>query len=687
MPKLLQIVLGVFALAVILVVGAVAAILLLVDPADYREEIAAAIEEETGRRVQIEGDISLSLFPDIGLAAGQIALGNPPGFDAEPFLQVGSAAIGARFIPLLSGRLEMNTLRLEGLRLNLQRRADGSTNWEGLGGRGAGADGGGPGASAGPGRQGEAGRGRIAGLELRDLLVRYQDEVTGRTVAAGIPRLSTGAIVPGEPFPLEAEATLDLDDGAMRLRGDLAMTVSGPGAEEIAALTDLLAEVEFTGDSVPGGVQTVRVAVPRLAVDGRRQVLDLPQAVLEGAGLRTMLELQGESLSRAPVFTGRLEVAEFSPRAVLETLGQPPGPTRDPEVLKRAALVTGLRLADNGIVLDGLRAMLDDSTLTGELVLAGGPVTRASGELALDQMNLDRYLAPPVEQTAPSTAADEPLTFDWLRSVSLDLGLEAGSLRVSGLGLSSVSARVVADGGRLVIEPLVAGLYGGEARGRAELDARRSPATFRLQQSLGGLQMQPFVADLADFQRLAGVAALEADLTASAATSADLLRGLNGTVGFDLADGKVQGVNLWFEIQRAYALAKGRPVPEKTSPDTDFRRLQGTAIIREGRLVNEDLSGGLPMLAVAGRGALDLAAGTLDYRLTATVLREAVDPATGERSELAGTRIPLRLSGELDSPRVSVDVEELLKEQAVEELKERALDPLRKLRERLRPDG
>jgi AsmA protein len=250
-----------------------------------------------------------------------------------------------------------------------------------------------------------------------------------------------------------------------------------------------------------------------------------------------------------------------------------------------------------------------------------------------------------------------------------------------------VSARVVADGGRLVIEPLVAGLYGGEARGRAELDARRSPATFRLQQSLGGLQMQPFVADLADFQRLAGVAALEADLTASAATSADLLRGLNGTVGFDLADGKVQGVNLWFEIQRAYALAKGRPVPEKTSPDTDFRRLQGTAIIREGRLVNEDLSGGLPMLAVAGRGALDLAAGTLDYRLTATVLREAVDPATGERSELAGTRIPLRLSGELDSPRVSVDVEELLKEQAVEELKERALDPLRKLRERLRPDG
>lgn len=685
MPKAVQVVLGVFALAVILVVAAVAAMLLLVDPADYREEIAAAIEEETGRPAEISGDISLSLFPSIGLAVGDITLGNPAGFAAEPFLQVGAASIGARVMPLLSGRLEMNTLRLEGLQLNLQRRADGSTNWERLGGPGA--DGRGAGATAGPHQPGEPGRGSIAGLEVRDVLVRYRDDVTGRTVAAGIPRLSTGAIAPGEPFPLEAEATLDLDDGALRMRADLGMTVSGPDVGDIAALSNLELSVEFTGERVPGGTQALRVAVPRLVVDGGRQVLELPQAEVEGAGLRATLQLQGEALSRAPVFTGRLEVAEFSPRELLESLAMAPPPTHDPAVLRRAAFATDLRLEDGRVRLQGVRAVLDDSTVTGTLALAGGKVTRVEGELALDALDVDRYLAPPAQETGSGTKSDDSLAFEWLRDVAMDLRLEAGSLRVSGLALAPVRAHAVADGGRLVVQPLSAGLYGGEASGRAELDARQEPAAFRLRQSLEGLQLQPFAADLADFQRLTGIAALEADLSTSAATSADLVQGLNGTLGFDLSDGKLLGVNLWFEIQRAYALAKGLPVPEKVSPDTDFRRLQGTAVIRDGRLVNEDLSGGLPMLAVTGRGEVGLATGTLDYRLTATVLREGVDEATGERSELAGARIPLRLSGELGSPRVSVDVEELLKERAAEELKERAREPLRKLLERLQPDG
>jgi AsmA protein len=161
------------------------------------------------------------------------------------------------------------------------------------------------------------------------------------------------------------------------------------------------------------------------------------------------------------------------------------------------------------------------------------------------------------------------------------------------------------------------------------------------------------------------------------------------------------GVNLWFEIQRAHALARGRTTPERTSPDTEFRQLQGTAVIRDGKLVNQDLVGGLPFLGLTGRGEVDLAAAALDYRLNATVIREAVDEETGQRSELAGASLPLRLSGSLDSPSVSVDLGGLARDRAEqevrrrlgveeedarsveEELKDRAL---RGLRDRLRRD-
>lgn len=683
MPRLLKIILGAFGVAVLLVVVAVAAILVLVDPADYKDEITAAVEKETGRSARIEGDISLSLFPTLGLAVEQISLGNPPGFATDSFLEIGSAAIGARVMPLLSRRLEVTTLRLEGLRVNLLRRADGSANWDGLGGSGEDAGRGGP---AQPGQaQGELGR--IAGLEVRDVQVRYEDQATGRVVVAGIPRLSTGAIVPGEPVPLEAEATLDLDQGALRMTADLATVLAAPTGGTVAELRDLDLQVEASGEAVPGGTQTARLTVPELALDGSRQALDLPTAVLEAVGVRATLALAGEALGTAPKFSGRFEVAEFSPRRVLESLGQPALETSDPKALGRAALATDLEFAAGKATLEGLRATLDDSTLTGRLVVAGGDVTRITGRLALDQIDLDRYTAPSSESEAPATGGEEELAFDWLHALAMDLGVELGSLRVSGLQLGPVNARAVADGGRLVVQPLTAGLYQGQSQGRLELDARRSPATFRLQDSLAGLQVQPFVSDLADFNRLTGIADLEANLSTSATTTGDLLRGLNGSVGFKLSDGALAGINLWYEIQRAYALARQQPVPEKLSPDTQFRQLQGTAVIRDGKLVNDDLSGGLPMLAVAGSGAIDLAARTLDYNLTATVLREAVDPATGERSELAGARIPLRLSGDLTAPKVSVDVEELLKDRATEEIKERLRDPLEKLRQRLRPDG
>ena len=444
MPRLLKVLLGVFGAAVLLLVVAVAAILLLVDPADYKDEIAAAIENETGRSAQIGGEISLSLFPTIGLQVAQITLGNPPGFGTEPFLEVGSAAIGARVMPLLSRRLEVTTLRLEGLHLNLQRLADGSTNWEGLGepGRGAG------------GSRGEAGQpgqargelGRIAGLEVRAVRLRSEDRASGRLVVAGLPRLSTGAIVPGQPFPVEAEATLDLDEGAVRMEADLATVVAGPAGGQVAELRDLLLQVVVSGAAVPGGNQSARLSAPRIALDGGRQALELPSAVLEAAGLRATLALQGDALGQAPVFTGNLEVAEFSPRTVLESLGQPPVTTSDPAVLGRAALRAGLRLADGEIVLEDLRAILDDSTLTGRLAVTGGAVTSIRGNLALDQLDLDRYQAPPSDQAQPATATDQPLEFDWLRALALDLGLEVGSLRVSGLRLAPVNARAVAEG-------------------------------------------------------------------------------------------------------------------------------------------------------------------------------------------------------------------------------------------------
>src|SRR5476651_2212387 len=91
---------GVIALIVI----ALVAVWLLVNPNDYKPRIAAAVRDATGRDLELTGDIKLALFPWIALELGPASLGNPPGFGEQPFLKFQHAAVRARLLPLLARR-------------------------------------------------------------------------------------------------------------------------------------------------------------------------------------------------------------------------------------------------------------------------------------------------------------------------------------------------------------------------------------------------------------------------------------------------------------------------------------------------------------------------------------------------------------------------------------------------------
>jgi AsmA protein len=740
MSKTLQIILGLLALLVALALAAIIIVPLVVDPNDYRDDIARAVEEQTGRSFEIEGEISLSLFPWLGLEVGRMRLGNPPGFGDAPFLEIGSAGVGARLMPLLSRRLEVSTLRLDGLRLNLVQLADGANNWADLGGDEA---------APAPDSPQEDGAGvrldRIGGLRLTDAVVRFEDRKQASIIEAAIANLSTGELAPGAEFPLEAQAVLTVDDGHMAVAANLAANVrftddfaavavrdleldaeaSGPGVprgEARAALRgttidvdlermagtidDLVLDFEAGGTDVPGGGQKGRVSAPRVSVDLDAQTLAIPTLSAETAGLQIDGDVSGTRIVDAPAFAGRLELREFSPRDLLARLGEPAPDTADGSVLGKATLGARFKAGTDRIELEDLKARLDDTALDGTFSAQFGEVTVVRSRLSLDTIDLDRYLPPESEDTGTAPPAeDEPLAFEWLQGLDLDASLRAGQLKVNGLTLTELEGRAVAKDGVLTLQPFGAALYGGQVRGSARLDARQSPATLSLDQSLSTLQLLPFVKDLADFDRLTGVAQLGAKLTTTASSTAGLMSGLNGELSFDVSDGALKGVNIWYELQRANALARGRAAPQRTSEDTDFRQLKGTAVIRDGLLVNQDLVGGLPFLSLAGRGEVNLIESALDYKLTATVIRQAIDDATGETSELAGASVPLRLSGTLASPSVSVDLGNLLRDQAGQEalrrlgieagegqsaeeaLKERATDKARdRLRDLLRRD-
>ena len=103
---------------------------LFFDPNDFREDIATAVKESTGRELVIEGDIELKIFPWLAIDIGRTTLGNAPGFGDEPFAEIERASLSVRLLPLLLRQeATIGSAAVDGLRLNLQVNRNDVRNW------------------------------------------------------------------------------------------------------------------------------------------------------------------------------------------------------------------------------------------------------------------------------------------------------------------------------------------------------------------------------------------------------------------------------------------------------------------------------------------------------------------------------------------------------------------------------
>jgi AsmA protein len=149
------------------------------------------------------------------------------------------------------------------------------------------------------------------------------------------------------------------------------------------------------------------------------------------------------------------------------------------------------------------------------------------------------------------------------------------------------------------------------------------------------------------------------DLNTAGQTSSQMIADLDGTMRFGVDDGKIKGINITHAVQSALALLDRQAPPPKTSEDTPFDFMRGTATITNGVMKNEDLTADLIAMNVTGKGQVDLVNETIDYDLLAAV------PAGQKSAELglgkaAGKSVPISVSGSLDDPSVKADVGALI---------------------------
>ena len=116
------------ALALLLVVSA-AALLAVLDDDDYRQIAVRLVERATGRAVAIDGQFSFHVGPEPSLTASDVRVANAPWASRPDLVHIRHLEVQLALAPLLSGKLLIPRLILENADFDLEKSADGRTNW------------------------------------------------------------------------------------------------------------------------------------------------------------------------------------------------------------------------------------------------------------------------------------------------------------------------------------------------------------------------------------------------------------------------------------------------------------------------------------------------------------------------------------------------------------------------------
>ncbi len=421
-----------------ILVAAVLALHLFLNPNDYKDQISAWVEEHAGRRLTLEGELRLSFFPWVGLEIHQARLAQPAGFGEQPFLRVQKAQARLDLQALLRGRLELGTLLGTGWSLHLIRAPDGRTNWEEWRG---------PVMERPLAVQPLPGSLRAAwenedaeasplpeatgdDLVLTGVRILWDDQENGNQLilddlGVRIPQLDpdgpldlnlTGQIAElgrGRPARLTLEArtrlpaadqhlvlnpfVLRLDELALGERYQAQAELRGSLTDDLPAAAYRVSGLDLTMEAsggTPSGKPLRLTGQGELDYDARARTLAVRDLVLESGTLRARGLVTASGLDEQPDWRGHLSLEPVDARAWVRELGLSLPSMADPAALSRLTLASDWRWSEGRLDLNGLDLGLDQTRVTGSWSWVPGEPDRHTFDLKADQLVLDNYLPP-----------------------------------------------------------------------------------------------------------------------------------------------------------------------------------------------------------------------------------------------------------------------------------------------------
>lgn len=595
---------AVFVLLILVVVSG-AILLSRVNSESNKLAIQDAARDATGYDLIIGGDLSLDLFPNIGLSLSDIRVRNPA--YPQELASASSAVLKVDLASLLGGTIIVQEISAENFHANYFVQADGSNIWTiEEGGSSAPTE---PDNSATPASSGGAiSDFSIDRLRIANASIDIQDQSQGLRYRIDNLNLdSTDTNLAGRPFSLDLQ--FDYENNGM----------SAP------IPMNFHADVTSNLNSGDVSLENVRIGVTPMLLEGTISLA---------------------SLNDSPTLNASFSASPFDVLGLLESLA-----LREPSPDLDFALDSNRQLSFQ-VEIEGNAQQLSIPTL--DMNFAGTAITadanvRFATELTPTNVSYnviagDIDLTPLFPETAePSSDADSESTeeeseastnnpaqyqpeteipADLIRSLSLLGSVSIDSITANDMRLDNISLFTNVEDGVLDVEFTPVEIFEGNVQGTVRIDARGTVPELQVSAAAQDLNLSNLAPSVSRFSTVTGYLQSESTYTAQGLTTSALLDSVSGNTAFSVTENSVD-IGVIKQVFTAIAALSPRGEAIQQWPDViSFNAMSGYWLLSDGLDSDQELKLRMDNFDISGNGGLDLDAGSFDYDLLFTVLGE-----------------------------------------------------------------
>lgn len=713
MKKLIKIFVYLVLTVVVVIALAIGGIVMFVNPNQFKPQITELVQKNANVILTIDGDIEWTFYPWLGLKVQNIFVASP-NTPTVPIANVKLAQASILLKSIFNRELHINDVVMEGLSVSLLKDANGNTNWalpekpqqkevsvETENNQQVNSE-----TKPAPSLY-------VKSISIKDANFIYKDAQKNQALALKNLNVMTGEVMLNQPVSvafnsgyllfnpkvegnIEASTIIDFNSTQKRLQMRDLKLKNDVKMDNIQLLTelstmldmDLNAQLLQLSDlSIQSSGKVQDFAINNLQVqslvkaDLKKELLNVDQLKLSMGDLAITGNVIAEKYSSDQLkFAGNIATNTFNLKALLRQLKVELPQFESQTALQKAFIKMTVNGNLKNIDINPVEIAWDDTKVKGSGAIALGKVPTVAIALKGDQLVLNHYLPPKKastsakQQTAnahPKTKAPEnPDIIPMLpKNINVIADIQWDQLTLDQLQLSNNKVKGSLKNGDAVLDQLSTNIYGGSLSFNGSLKGQKTPKIvfngkiqkIDLTKVLPQISLKDYIDNDFLLARLnqnhkniniEGVLNAQFGLTTSGRLQNQIIANLNGDANFDLVQGRVNNLNYEQLMCQGIALLNQKPLTGSFNRNyTDFQKLSGKVIIKNGVITNDPFQMLVPGLAVNGKGDVNLNRMVINYRMNAVLTGDHSinpDPACQINERFKGIAIPLVCEGSLE---------------------------------------